>query len=203
MANTPFDIKSLYTNFRDMSRSNLFYVEIKTISKGQGGGDTTDSNTKYDMVKFLCKAAQVPTLTAGGAVEVPIMNRKYKLSGDPTFDDISLTIMNDQDYVARKYFEEWFSIIHNIFKTPNDATSGGDTKIVSGEAWDYMREVTLHRLDRKMQPIMDVSLHYAFPTSVDSIDLGWENNDQIDEFTVNLSFTYPEFNYNPTQNSTP
>jgi len=33
-------------------------------------------------------------------------------------------------------------------------------------------------------------LHYAFPTSISQIDLAYDSNDQIEEFTVEFQYSY-------------
>ena len=66
-------------------------------------------------LRFTCRASSIPASTVG-QIEVPYFGRTIKLSGDRTFADWNVTIMNDEDFSVRRMFEEWSSLLnHNEF----------------------------------------------------------------------------------------
>ena len=57
-------------------------------------------------IEFLCKGAAIPAATLG---EIPVNFRGHilKLAGDRTFEDWSVTIINDSEFSARSALEAW------------------------------------------------------------------------------------------------
>ena len=65
------------------ARPNLFEVFI--------AGQALPANFRY-----LCKIATIPPSTMG-VVEVPYFGRMVKVPGNRTFDNLSVTVINDED----------------------------------------------------------------------------------------------------------
>ena len=66
-------------------------------------------------IEFLCKAAAIPVATLG---EIPVNFRGHilKLAGDRTFEDWSVTIINDSEFSAkgRSGLEAWQQDIQEL-----------------------------------------------------------------------------------------
>jgi len=189
-----FKIDSLVANFTDFARPNLYTVYIVPKRQSSSGVDEN-----FEKLKFLAKSIQTPTLSAGGPIEVQHLNRKYKVAGDPSYEDITMTMLNDMDFTARQYFEEWYSQIHRIFKNgnPNDRWTSIDSEfeIAGGSSEEYMRDIIIEREDRKMNKVMSITLVDAFIVSIDGAELSYDSSDQIEEFTVNISFNNVNIDY--------
>ena len=71
------------------ARPNLFEVNI---NKFPFVGDW-DNET----FQFLCKAAALPASNVA-SVEIPFRGRTLKVAGDRTFDNWTITVINDEDF---------------------------------------------------------------------------------------------------------
>ena len=96
-----FNINQFKTNGLVLGgvRSSLFEVEL-TLPIQVGSQAVTNK------IMFTCRASSIPASTVG-IIEVPYFGRKIKLSGDRTYDNWSVTIINDEDYSVRNAFEGW------------------------------------------------------------------------------------------------
>ena len=112
-----------------------------------------------------------------------------KVAGDRTFDTWSVTIINDVDFRLRNLFENWLQSINahedNIAELINPE-EGGD---------GYTKDLVVHQLGRSGEEKQDnyvktYKLWGCFPTQISQIDLAYDSNDQIEEFTVEFQVQY-------------
>lgn len=155
------------------ARSNRFEVLVDFPSF---------AGTSEDIRKtaFLCNSTQMPGSTMG-VVEQPFRGRVLKLAGDRTFDEWEVTFVNDTDFALRNAFERWHNFINGY--NSNTGTSTPD---------DYMSTVTVYQLDNKDNRIKEYVLQLAWPTVVAPIEVGQDQNDQIEMFSV--TFAYSDIN---------
>jgi len=148
----------------DLYRGNLFHVYINGQGFDQG-------------FTFLCKAAQIPASTVE-ALEVPYQNRIIKLAGDRTFEDWTITVLNDQEFKYRGLFEEWMNRVNS---------HESDISTAPGE---YKTQMAVEPHRRNDTKIGTYTFEGAFPTSVEAIDLAWENGAEANEYTVTIAYDY-------------
>ena len=90
------------------ARPNLFEVQLANIpGVTNWQGDTATAFT------YLCKAAQLPASTIAN-VDVPFRGRIFKVAGDRTIENWSITVINDEDFKIRNAFEEWMQLIAKL-----------------------------------------------------------------------------------------
>jgi len=160
----------------DGARPNLFEVTLPFPAFSLPG------NAQSKM-SFMCKTAQLPGSTVN-AVPVQYFGRELKFAGNRTFQDWSITIINDEDFVIRNAFERWMNGInsHNLnVRNPAAATSLGYS--VDGEVRQY---------GKAGNTIKKYKFVGLFPTDISTIDVDWGSNDTIEEFTVNLTYQWWE-----------
>ena len=161
------------------ARPNLFQVEMTSIE---------DAETKVDF-KYLCKAAQIPASTVA-SIDVPFRGRILKVAGDRTFETWTITVINDEDYKIRKYFEGWMQRIAQY------ADASGLSKPGS-----YMESAKVKQLGRKettesaaegsgLEILATYTFHDIFPISLGAIQLNYESTNVIEEFQVELQVNY-------------
>lgn len=184
------------------ARPNLFEVELPGPLPGDPQGlGSYDSDAELDF-KFLCKSAQLPASNTT-AIEVPFRGRQFKVSGDRTFDNWSVTIINDENFQLRRVMEGWMQAIsqysdHSGLTDPND----------------YMRNAKVFQLGRgdvttetgtgssgNSNILAQYRFVDIFPVNISAIELSYDNTDTIEEFTVDFSiqFWYPTEADNLTQ----
>ena len=159
----------------DGARPNLFEVVLT--------GVPAIGQLSLEDFTFKCKSAQIPGSTLG-VVTVPYFGREVKFVGNRTFADWTVTIINDEDFKVRKFFERWMNVI-NSHETNTRGAGFNQPNSYVGQA--VVRQYT----KTGQSP---TSLQYKFvdifPTDLSAIDLDWGSNDTIEEFTVNFTYQY-------------
>ena len=155
-------------------RPNMFQVDISF--PGSVEADQT-------LVSYMCKSAVLPASNIG-VIEVPFRGRTVKIAGDRTFDNWSATFINDKEMKSRAYFEQWL----NQINTHKENTA----QIIDPTA--YGRSLVVRQLEKDNSQAGDelrsYKLWYAFPISTSAIDLAYDSNDQIEEFSVEFQYSY-------------
>ena len=178
-------------------KPNMFVVDISWPTDL----DNKPEGDNRELVNLLCKSTALPASNIG-VIEVPFRGRTVKIAGDRTFDTWSATFFNDKDFKIRTYFEKWLEQINT--HESNNAPLFVPTNSTAG----YMASVKVKQMrkdDRESGSILrQYDLLHAFPTSVSQIDLAYDSNDQIEEFSVEFQYSYwtspgsPESNLNAT-----
>ena len=160
------------------ARANLFEVVISDIDA------TLMTSGAIKEFTFACKAAAIPAM-AVGVVEVPYFGRVVKVPGNKTFENWSVTIINDEGFAIRNGFEKWVASmgthIGNVQSTASSALESG----LYGAA-----EVTHYGKTGSTDVIAIYNFINIFPVSVGEITLGWDANDAVEEFTVEFAYDY-------------
>ena len=157
------------------ARPNQFKVTMPFPGYAQVGGEIED-------LAFLCRATVIPSMTVGN-INVPFRGRQIKIAGDRTFEDWTVTVLNDTDFKLRNAFERWQNGINNM--TDNE----GLTNPV-----DYQVDAFVDHLDRNGSTIKSYTLRGLYPVSVGSIELNYETNDVLEEFQTTFAYQYFESN---------
>ena len=132
-------------------------------------------------LRFTCRAASIPASTVG-QIDVPYFGRKIKLSGDRTFADWSITVMNDEDYLVRKMFEEWLNVL-------NSHEGNKRKKEANFNSYKAPDSTVIH-YGKDGEPINAYTFVGLFPTEVSAMELDWDTTNSIQTFSVNLAYDY-------------
>ena len=169
------NVSSFLSKVSQGVRPNMFEVSIQFPDRA--GADDTE------IVTYMCKSAALPSSNVG-VIEVPFRGRTVKIAGDRTFDNWSATFINDKDFKTRSYFEKWLEQINS-----HQANTAG---II--DPTQYGRTVTVKQLEKDDstggEVVRSYKLWYAFPTSASAIDLAYDSNDQIEEFSIEFQYSY-------------
>ena len=172
-------------------RPNLYEVHLDFPA----GVDNGNLSTLINDGKFFCKAAALPAANMG-VIEVPFRGRQLKVAGDRTFDTWTVTVLNDTDMGLRGAFERWINVL-------GTADSGQGRTNPS----TYQKELYVYQLGRSLpddsatgNKFKDTDItslrRYkfwgCFPTNISQIDLAFDNNDTISEFTVEFQVQWWE-----------
>ena len=186
-------INDFISNIGQGVKPNMFTIDIQWPSGGleggtpgaDGGGESAGLSDKT-LIDVLCKSAALPASNLG-VIEVPFRGRTVKIAGDRTFDTWTATFFNDKDMKIRAYFEAWLESMntHEGNFAPN---------FIPNQADGYMCDVKVKQLEKHGveggQVLREYTLKHAFPTNVSQIDLAYDSNDQIEEFTVEFQYSY-------------
>jgi hypothetical protein len=180
------------------ARSNLFEVSFGTEangtpSSGAGTGIFSQLGVQFDQDDLmLIKSAGLPASTIT-EIPVPFRGRTLKIAGDRTFDVWTITVINDTDFKWRSFFERWMNYMIKV--------SDGSGTINPSE---YMADMNVTQLSRapgvapnvvntqQIDVLRKYIVHGVFPTNVSQIDLSYNNENEIEEFTVDLQVQWWE-----------
>ena len=170
-------------------RPNFFEVELKFPNLG------IDDNDVSDRTRFLVKGANLPASIVA-PIAVPFRGRELKIAGERTFDSWTITVINDSNFVLRDAFEKWMNVINKV----SDNAGEVDPTV-------YQQEAYVHQLGRapitnqagvpatsgSTVPILrSYHFHGVFPTNVSSIELSYDSNNVIEEFSVEFQVQWWE-----------
>ena len=169
------------------SRSNLFEVtlafptdSVLNAEDSWEGPSADEIGAKGINVTILVKAAQVPAFTVG-VIEVPYKaGRRIKIPGDRTFADWTVTVINDEQHVARRAFTAWIDMI----------SKGNYNSPTKSSVKNYYTDLTVTQLKGSGNAVRVYKLLDAFPTDVSGVDLSMDSTDTLSEFTVNFQYQY-------------
>ena len=185
---------------KDFARPNLFQVEIYAppilsdgVSPSVGGvsgsqadanevaagGSNLDASSASAFGTFLVKAANIPSSVVG-VVDVPYRGRMLKIAGDRTFEPWTVTVLNDQSFKFRAFFEAWSSNIQALQQNYQNANTIAD----------YQAMAKVRQLDRKGEVIRTYKFEGIWPSNISAIELDWGNNDTPEEYTVEFQVQY-------------
>lgn len=126
---------------------------------------------------FLCSSSQLPGTTLG-VIEHPFRGRVLKLAGDRTYDEWTVTFVNDIDFDIRNAFERWSNAINGY---------NSNTGLVVPD--DYMSTVSIYQLDNNDNRVKAYTMKLAWPSVVAPIEVAQDANDQLELFEVTFQYS--------------
>ena len=172
------------------ARANLFEVSIPTFPSAIQGAWGPGDDAENGIFKFLCKSANLPASNVG-SIDIPFRGRILKVAGDRTFDDWTVSVINDEDFKLRTAFEQWANVMSKL----DDATG------VSNPS-SYMTDAYVQQLGRGAQAftaenagaessiLRTYKFYDIFPTTVGEIALSYDDSDATETFDVTFKVQY-------------
>ena len=161
------------------ARPNLFDIELTKVPFAL--------NWNSEKFEFLAKATALPAQNIA-AIDVPFRGRTFKVAGDRTIDNWTVTVINDEDFGIRNALEQWTQGIANL-EDNMGATSPeaymSDAKVFQLGRGDQVASKGPGGTDRSVLKVYQfVSI---FPVTVGDIALSYESGDTIEEFDVEFA----------------
>jgi len=182
------------------ARPNLFEINVSLPPTAEGflediqgiGGDAKMDNDGQTEFRFMCKAASMPASNVA-SIEIPFRGRLLKVAGDRTVDPWTVTIINDENFRFRKVFENW---AQNIAQYA-DASGLNTPSSYYGSADIYQlgrsksgKQSANGQSSTDARTIARYKMEDIFPTAVSAIDLSYDTENTIEEFTVDFAVNY-------------
>tara|TARA_R100001463_G_scaffold3418_2_gene13964 strand:+ start:1339 stop:1959 length:621 start_codon:yes stop_codon:yes gene_type:complete len=171
-----------------IARPNLFEV-VLAFPDGAVDESVSDIDPK---TRFLVKAAALPASNIA-PISVPFRGRQLKIAGDRTFDEWTITVINDTDFAIRGSFERWMNSMSKVSDNagninPEDYTKDAFVYQLGRSAVDSASQSS----DQNMPILRTYKFYSVFPTNVSQIDLSYDSSDAVEEFTVTLQVQWWE-----------
>ena len=179
------NVKDFLARINQGVKPNLFYVDIAFPANLANQLTGTDR----ELQNLLCKSAALPASNLG-VIEVPFRGRTVKIAGDRTFDTWTATFIGDRDFKIRGVMERWMRSMN--------AHEANTAELIKPQTSDgYTADIVVHQLERDASItdpggniLRTYKLIQCFPTNVSQIDLAYDSNDQIEDFTVEFQLQY-------------
>ena len=171
-----------------IARPNLFEV-VLAFPDGTVDESVSDIDPK---TRFLVKAAALPASNIA-PISVPFRGRQLKIAGDRTFDEWTITVINDTDFAIRGSFERWMNSMSKVSDNagninPEDYTKDAYVYQLGRSPVDSQSQTS----DQNMPILRTYKFYSIFPTNVSQIDLSYDSSDAVEEFTVTLQVQWWE-----------
>lgn len=162
----------------DGARPNLFQCDLTFPTLVSGSG----AQTKFT---FMARAAQLPGTTVNQVSQF-YFGRELKFSGNRTFPEWTVTIINDEDFVIRDAFEKWMSGLNSHV---------GNLRSIAFEKGDggYQQDGFVTQFGKDGTTIKKIKFVGLFPIDVSPIELDWGANDTIEEYAVTFAYQWWEW----------
>lgn len=157
------------------ARSNSFKCIITPPTGLVYGASTAGAK-----IEFMAKSATLPESQLA-PIEVMYRGRPVNFAGERSFSPWTITLYNDNDFIVRNAFENWV----------NEISRAESTNGVLAPS-DYQVDMEVYQLDRNDTELKKYIFRDAFPTNVSDIQLSWDANNQIQEYSVTFYYNYWE-----------
>ena len=177
-----FAVDDFRRNFSGGARPNLFAVFMQAPEIVSGSRDA-------GQLTWLCQTAQLPGSTLG-MIEQPYMGRTYKIPGNRTFEDLTTTVLNDEDFSLRKLLERWDDAMSGRSSNRQVSTGG---LLTSGNVDAFFApKLSAVQYARDGHPIREYEFVGAWPSAIGAIELGWDSNDTIETYDITWTYSWYE-----------
>ena len=142
----------------------------KLVFRGENGAVVPSG------LDIRAKGAQLPTAEMG-IMEIPYKGRKVKIPAERSFSEWTVTVMETNDMNVRRSFEKWMSVMdaEDEIKRNTAALSTIDVILLKGD---------------NSTPSITYTLYGAFPSSLASVDLSFDEQTAPLEYSVTFQYSY-------------
>lgn len=158
------------------ARASLFEIQLF-----QPAGGTLNGGDLISKTPFLVRAGIIPQSTLG-TIPVPYFGRQVKLAGNRTFDDWTVTVMNDEGFEIRNALENWS---HRINQHSGNLNQYGTNPA------QYKAQALVKQYSKEGGVIQTYKFDGLYPVAISQIDLAWES-EAIEEFTCTFAYDWWE-----------
>ena len=174
MAFTVSEFKSNMADGGGGARPALFKVSI-----------TNSVDTTLSVDSLLVKAAAVPASTLA-PIAVNYAGRAYKWAGFRTFDNWTVTVLNDEDFSIRNKMMKWMRQISGKLDGTKTAALGDHINT----AGSYKEgNATVTQLGTDGHAKQAYKFYNLWPTELGEIAVDW-SSDAIQEYTIGFAYDY-------------
>ena len=172
------------------ARASLFEVTLagrQPLAASSDAGAGAQAATSD--IKFMCRATTIPGLTIT-PITTQYFGREIKTPGEMEFADWSITILNDNNMRVRRMLEVWSNMINshgdNIFNAKDTYTA------TTAGAWPWTGSATITQFNKTGETTQKYIMKECWPTSIDPIDMSYDNTGTLQEYGCTFSLNYWE-----------
>jgi len=179
MAFTPSTFKSNISTNGGGARPSLYAVTI------QYGTATSNSLSFTSNEALLVKAANLPASNIA-PLAVNYAGRAYKWGGFRTYDNWTVTVMNDEDFGARNRMMHWMRYLGGKLDGTRDGTFGDPS---NNGTW-FDGTATVQQVSTGGSAVgPKYTFSNLWPTELGEIAVDW-SSDAIEEYTIGFAYDH-------------
>jgi len=175
MAKSIDDLKAVFSSKNGFAKPNRYRVILPNTS------DSRDLN-------IMCDSVTLPGKQIFTTEENITLKTEYTAYGYGT-EDVEISFILSNDWTPWNYLYEWYQKIVTV--------NAPQIQRVAYKS-SYTYQIDIEHLDSENRRMKEVTLLNAFPTSLNSIDLGNANENEV--IRVSASFTYDNWIVRDDQN---
>lgn len=159
-------LTNFISGFKNPAKTNMY----KLVFRGENGAVVPTG------LDIRAKGAQLPTADVG-ILEIPYKGRKVKIPAERSFSEWTVTVMETNDMNVRRSFEKWMSVMdaEDQIKRNTAALATIDVILLKGD---------------NATPSITYTLYGAFPSSLASVDLSFDEQTAPLEYSVTFQYSY-------------
>jgi hypothetical protein len=159
-------LTNFISGFKNPAKTNMY----KLVFRGENGAIIPSG------LDIRAKGAQLPTAEMG-IMEIPYKGRKVKIPAERSFSEWTVTVMETNDMNVRRSFEKWMSVMdaEDEIKRNTAALATIDVILLKGD---------------NATPSITYTLYGAFPSSLASVDLSFDEQTAPLEYSVTFQYSY-------------
>ena len=183
MAFTVSEFKSNLAAGGGGARPALYEVNINNTHDPDLGFGVSTSKVSG----LLVKAASIPPANIA-PLAVNYAGRAYKWSGFRTFDNWTVTVLNDEDFKIRGQMMDWMRIISGKLDGTRNTDYG--SPVTAGTVKGYYEgNATVKQLGKDGVVKQIYKFYNLWPTELAEIAVDW-SQDAIQEYTIGFAYDY-------------
>ena len=166
-------------NLGGLARKHKFTVEIikpKALWAQPQKGSKVPGSVNVDTIEFLASGASLP-----GKSFAQTTHRMYgfglQVPYEASYEPVSITFLNTNDYSPRTFFEDWMANIARI----------GCYNMHYYD--DFKSTVKIHAYDDNNERRYSCELVESYPKSMSSVEMGWDGV-EVQTFTVDIQYSW-------------
>lgn len=134
-------------------------------------------------MRFHCRIAEIPG-TQHNPITVKFAGREIKYAGQRVFNNLSLTVINDEAFSVRRGLEAWFEAMNT--------RESNKSKLFSPTFGGYAGTATVRQYNKAGKMIRSYRFVDLFPVTLAPIALDWANDGAIEDYTCEFAYQYWE-----------
>lgn len=165
------------------ARPSLFEMTIDfpaALLASAAGPAALGASSKH---KFHCRVSQIPG-TSHNPIVVKFAGREIKYAGQRVFQNLNVTILNDEAFSVRRGLEAWFEAMNT--------RESNKTKLFSPTFGGYAGTGNIFQYNKAGKVVRSYRLIDMFPVTLGEIALDWANDGAIEDYTCEFAYQYWE-----------
>jgi len=162
-------LNNFKSELKDAARSNRFLAEIYP-------SQSIVTTNRLEWIYFV-KSISLPERSFG-ELQHKRLGIARKIAGDPVYNDLTITFLNDINYVLRNLIDDWHENIINQESNVRANTS----------KYSVGSSIIVKHLDGKGSTISKYRFNDVWPKSISAVELNADSNDQASELSVTFAY---------------